>query len=305
MHLAFARSGLAVADDPDIGADAGVVEHVGGQAHDGFAQVVLQHVAADFALATAGAAGEQGRAVEHDAKAAAALGCRAHLAQQVQQKQHGAIGHTGQPRTEAAVVALLLVLFAHFFFDLLPLHAKRWVGQHVVELLVTMAVVAERVAKGDVAHVLALDQHVGLADGVRLGVELLAKDGEARLGVVLGQVFTRHAEHAARARCGVVNGAHHAGFAEDGVVFNEDEVDHEPDDLTRGEVLPGGLVADFGELADQLLKHQAHLHVADRSIWANFSATWYSSPALARRSTWVWNSKRSNTSRTAGENACT
>ena len=29
-----------------------------------------------------------------------------------------------------------------------------------------------------------------------------------------------------------------------------------PDDFTRGEVLPGGLVADFGELADQLFEHQ-------------------------------------------------
>ena len=28
-------------------------------------------------------------------------------------------------------------------------------------------------------------------------------------------------------------------------------------------MLPGGLVADFGELADQLFKHQPHLHVAD------------------------------------------
>ena len=40
-------------------------------------------------------------------------------------------------------------------------------------------------------------------------------------------------------------------------------LDHAPDDFTRGEVLPGGLVADFGELADQLFKHQTHLHVAD------------------------------------------
>jgi len=42
-----------------------------------------------------------------------------------------------------------------------------------------------------------------------------------------------------------------------------------------------------------------------RSMLVNFSVTWYNRPALARRSTWVWNSKRSNTSRTAGENACT
>jgi hypothetical protein len=51
LHLALAVGGLAVADDPDVGADAGVVEHVGGQADDGLDQVVLQHVAADLALA--------------------------------------------------------------------------------------------------------------------------------------------------------------------------------------------------------------------------------------------------------------
>jgi hypothetical protein len=30
------RGGFAVADDPDVGADAGVVKHVGGQADDRF-----------------------------------------------------------------------------------------------------------------------------------------------------------------------------------------------------------------------------------------------------------------------------
>ena len=59
LHLALARGGLAVADNPDIGADAGVVEHVGGQADDGLDQIVLQHVAADFTLTRSGAAGEQ------------------------------------------------------------------------------------------------------------------------------------------------------------------------------------------------------------------------------------------------------
>ena len=44
---------------------------------------------------------------------------------------------------------------------------------------------------------------------------------------MLGQVFAGHAEHAAGAGGGVVNGAHHAGLAEDGVVFDEDQVDHQ------------------------------------------------------------------------------
>ena len=91
LHLALACGGFAVADDPDVGGDASVVEHVGGQADDGFEQVVFQHVAADFTLATACATGEQGRAVEDDAKAAAAFTGGAHFGNQVQQKQHGSV----------------------------------------------------------------------------------------------------------------------------------------------------------------------------------------------------------------------
>jgi len=79
LDLALAVRGLAVREDPHVGADAGVVEHVGRQADDGLQQVVLQHVAADLALARAGGAGEQRRAVEHDADAAAAVRGGAHL----------------------------------------------------------------------------------------------------------------------------------------------------------------------------------------------------------------------------------
>ena len=59
LHLALARQRLAVADDPHIGADAGVVEHVCRQGDDGLHHVVLQHGAANLALAAASAASEQ------------------------------------------------------------------------------------------------------------------------------------------------------------------------------------------------------------------------------------------------------
>lgn len=125
-----------------------------------------------------------------------------------------------------------------------------------------VAVVAERVAKGNIGHILAFDEHVGFADGVGLWVELLAKNGQARLGVVFGQVFTGHAEHAAGAGGGVVDGAHNAGFAQDVVVLNKDEVDHEADDFTRREVFTSSFIANFSEFANELFKYQAHLHVA-------------------------------------------
>ena len=73
-----------------------------------------------------------------------------------------------------------------------------------------MPVLREGVAEGDVADVLALDEHVRLADGVGLVVQLLPEHGEAGLGVVLGQVLVGHREHAAGAGRRVVQGAHDA-----------------------------------------------------------------------------------------------
>ena len=62
------------------------------------------------------------------------------------------------------------------------------------------------------------------------------------------------------------------------VVLDEQQVDHEADDVARGEVLAGGLVGDFGELADQLLEDQAHVVVADlvgvQGNDENRSVTW-------------------------------
>src|SRR5690606_3851646 len=114
LHLAFAMLRLAVGEYPDIGADAGVVEHIGWQADDGLDQIILQHIATDFALATARAAGKQRRTVEHNAKPAASILGRAHLGNQMQQEQHGAIGYARQARAETAIKALLLVFLADF-----------------------------------------------------------------------------------------------------------------------------------------------------------------------------------------------
>ena len=50
LDFALSVLGLAVADDPDVGADARVVEHVGGQGDDGLDEVILQQVPADLAL---------------------------------------------------------------------------------------------------------------------------------------------------------------------------------------------------------------------------------------------------------------
>ena len=182
--LPFAGLGLVVADNPDDRCDAGVVEHIGGQADDGFDQVVLQHVAADFALARAGAAGEQRRAVQDDAEAAAADPCRrAHLGDEMQQKQQRAVADARQAGAEAAVEALLLVLACGFpsRSSSTPRRTADW--RACSRSSCREAVVGERVAEEDVVDVLALDEHVGLADGVGLGVEFLAvHDAAGRRG---------------------------------------------------------------------------------------------------------------------------
>ena len=126
-----------------------------------------------------------------------------------------------------------------------------------------MAVVGQRVAEDDVADVLPLDEHVRLADGVGLGVQLLPEHGEPRLRVHRGQVLFRDRQHAARAGRRIVDRAHDAGLGQNLVVLDEDQVDHEADDLARREVLAGRLVREFGELADQLLEDEAHLGIVD------------------------------------------
>ncbi len=50
---------------------------------------------------------------------------------------------------------------------------------------------------------------------------------------------------------------------EGSLVLGEQQVDHEADDLARGEVLAGVLVEGLIELADQFLEDVAHLNVGD------------------------------------------
>jgi hypothetical protein len=221
-------------------------------------------MAADLALARAGAAGEQRRAVQHDADAAAAILRGAHLRQQMQQEQQRAIRDARQAGAEATGMAHLLVLAADLLLDLLPLHAEGRVGQHVVELLRRVAVVGEGVAGDDVAHVLALDEHVCLADGVALVVQFLSVHRQACGGVMGQQVLACDGQHAARAGGRIIDGADgwRAG-AQDVAVLDKEQVDHQLDDVARRKVLASGLVADLGELADQFLEGEPHVVVAD------------------------------------------
>ena len=94
----------------------------------------------------------------------------------MQQKQQRTVGHTRQARAEASVEAFVAVLVGNLLLHLLPFHAKRRVAKHKVEVVLgaSQLVVGQGIAQLDAGHVLALDQHICLADSVGLGVQLLA-----------------------------------------------------------------------------------------------------------------------------------
>jgi hypothetical protein len=127
---------------------------------------------------------------------------------------------------------------------------------------VRVAVIGKGVTRLDVRHILPLDEHVCFADGVGLIIQLLAECREPRLGIMLMHPFPRDRKHSARTGCRVINCPDHAGFREHIIVFGEDQVDHEPDDLAGREVFAGRLVGEFGELADELLEDGTHIGVA-------------------------------------------
>ena len=115
---------------------------------------------------------------------------------------------------------------------------------------------------------LALQQQVGLADGVGLGVDLLAeqvrRDVLAVLGRKLLQRFLGHGQHAAGAAGAVVEEIR-AGLdpVGDG---QEDELRHQPHGVARRPVLARLLVVLLVEAADQLLEDRAHAVVVEAGM---------------------------------------
>ena len=167
-----------------------------------------------------GVAGEERRAIEDDADARAFAAHRRgrglHLRDHVEQEEQRAIIDARQAGAEAAVEAELFVLLGDVVLLRLPLHAKGRIGQHVVELLVRVAVAideaflgfagAQGVAEDDVLHVLALDHEIRAADGVGLGIVFLAEEFEVGAGVEAGfgivDEFLRFRKHPAGAAVG-------------------------------------------------------------------------------------------------------
>ena len=144
----------------------------------------------------------------------------------------------------------------------LPALAVGGIREHEIELAGWESVGGEGGAVLDVVGLdaLALEDEVGLADGVGLGVDLLAVEVDRRrpapLGGELRQRLLRDRQHPAGAACAVVD---EVGAGQD--LFSnrlEDETGHELHHVARGEVLAGLLVILLVEAAYELFEERAH-----------------------------------------------
>ena len=132
LDLAAPLGPLPVREHPDVGGDPRVVEELLGQRDERLEQVVLQDPAADLALAAAGIAGEERRAVHDDGDPRAALGRLLGVGKHVEQEQELAVADPRQARCEAAGGAPV-VLGPYRVPVALPVFAVGWIGDHVVE----------------------------------------------------------------------------------------------------------------------------------------------------------------------------
>ena len=170
------------------------------------------------------------------------------------QEEQRAVVHARQAGPEAAIEATLIVLLLDLLLLLLPVHAEGRIGEEVVVGLAVELVLGKAVAVPDVVAaavvVHLLHQHVGRRCGEGALVVVLPIDEELRRAVVLAQIVLRLRQHAAGAAGGVEQLADGAGGGEQFVVLDEQDVHHQSDDLTRREVVAGGLVGQFVETAN-------------------------------------------------------
>ena len=169
-----------------------------------------------------------------------------------------------------------------------------------------------------------LEQEIGLADRVGLGVDLLAVEVGGHLLAPLGRELLQHVlahgQHAAGPAGAVIE---QIGAGLDPVGYGqEDQLRHELHGVARGEVLAGLLVVLLVEAPDQLLEDRAHAVVVepgmpDRAVGVDhrsrsfsirltsgevsFSISEPRASALERRGIWLRNSKFSRMSWTPGE----
>lgn len=124
-------------------------------------------------------------------------------------------------------------------------------------------IVVQRVAKLHIVGIAPTDQHVGLGDTKGEGVQLLAKAGDIRIGIQLFQPLLHAGEHLAGAHGHVVDRLGDAILVEGVLVASHQQVAHQINDVTAGEVCSGLLVVGLGKPLDQVFKDVPHIHGAD------------------------------------------
>ena len=259
QHLIGVLGRLALAEEPHVGGDARVVERVARQLDDGVEPVIFQHVAADGVLAAAGLALVERARVLDDGHHAVVL----ELGEAVEHEEHLAVALGGELLHREAAAARLLELRLHGLGLGVPRVAEGRVGDAVVELESRELVRRERVAEAHVGIVLAANERARLGDAVGEGVELLAVERDAGVGVELPQAFLGAAEHLGGAHGLVVDGLGDALAVEDVGIGLDEQVGHEVDDVAAGKVRARVLVVGLGEALDEVLEDVAHVHRGD------------------------------------------
>lgn len=254
LHLARTVGGLILAENPDVGGDAGVHEHIGGKLDNAVQPVVFQNILPDVAGPAAGIAAEQGRAVLDDRHFA--FVCQ--LGKTVQHKKLLTIADLGQTGRKTPHLAPRGLGF-HCLLLPLPVDAEGRVGDDVLEGESGKLILRQSITEPHIVGVAAPDHHVCLGDGKGGGVELLPEAGHLNVAVQLVDAFFHAAQHLAGAHGHIVNG-HAAGVK---VGFGQQQVGHQIDDIPAGEVGSCLLAKAFGEPPHQVLKDVAAVHGAD------------------------------------------
>ena len=172
---------LRLAEEPHVCSNAGVVERVAGQLHDGVEPVVLQHVAADAVLAAAGFAFVERAGVLDDCHHTIVL----ELRQPVEHEEHLAVALGWEFLNREAPAAGGLELLLHRSGLWVPRVSERRVGDAVVELEALELVGGQGITKAHVSVVLTANERARLRDAEGERVELLAVAGHMSIGVEL------------------------------------------------------------------------------------------------------------------------
>lgn len=287
LHLATTARLFAIGDNPNEGADAGVVETLFGHGDDGFEEVVFDEIAAEVAFATASIAGEKARTIVHLDNAGAEGGVF-HAREVVGEKEHLGVAHIGDEapplfgvvaaameETRVGDVFLLVGTSGEGFEVVFPGGAEGGIGDAEVELHAGVLVVAQGGTLGKAWTALPLvvvvegevgrgEEEVGFAGGKGFGLEFLSVEVDGVVAFGVGGLYARfgNGEDAARATGRIVDGTGALGNA---VFDGEDgEVGKEFDIVARGEVFSGfGDTVFFIELAQELFEERAHGVVVD------------------------------------------